>query len=159
MDFIIRPATQEDYAELGEIFATGDALHSEALPHVFREPDGPARSKRYISAVISDQNTALFVAESDGHIIGLVQAYIQKAPDIPLFVPRRYATIDNIAVLEEFRRSGVGQALVEKVERWAAGKKVSQIELNVWEFNAEAIAFYDKLGYTTSRRTMSRLLE
>ena len=159
MDFTIRPATEDDYAELGQVFAVGDGLHSEALPHVFQKPDGPARSKRYISAVISDQNTALFVAEIDGHIIGLVQAYIQQTRDIPILTPRRYATIDNIAVQKEFRRFGVGQALVKKAEQWAVSKNVSQIELTVWEFNTEASAFYDKLGYTTSRRTMCKSLE
>jgi ribosomal protein S18 acetylase RimI-like enzyme len=158
MDFTIRPATEADYTELNQIFATVDALHREALPHVFRTPDGPARSKDYVSTVISEQNIVLFVAESDGRIIGLVQAYVREAPDIPLFVPRRTAVIDNIAVREEFRRSGVGQALVERVERWAADENASQIELNVWEFNAGARGFYEKLGYVTARRGMSKPL-
>ncbi len=158
MNFTIRPATQKDYTQLGPIFAQGDALHREALPHVFQKPDGPARSKDYISSVIADPNAALFVAESDGHVIGLVQVYIREAPDISLFVPRRYAVIDNIAVREGFRRSGVGQALLERVERWAASQNVSQIELSVWEFNAGARDFYEKLGYTTARRVMSKSL-
>ncbi len=159
MDLSIRSVTREDYDELGKIFAQVDALHCEALPQVFQKPDGPARSGEYINTIISNENMVLFVAESDGQIVGLVQAYIREAPDISLFVPRRYAVIDNVAVAEEFRRLGVGQALIERAERWAKDKKADQIELNVWEFNAGAIAFYDKLGYETARRTMWKSLE
>ena len=159
MNLIIRPAALEDYEALCAIFGQVDALHCEALPQVFQEPDGPVRSNEYIAATISNENMVLFVAESDGQIIGLVQAYVQEAPDIPLFVPRRYAVIDSVAVKQDFRRSGVGQALIEKAERWAKDKKASQIELNVWEFNAGAAAFYDKLGYETARRTMWKPLK
>ncbi|MCP4536222.1 MAG: GNAT family N-acetyltransferase [Chloroflexi bacterium] len=101
----------------------------------------------------------LFVAESEGQIVGFLQAYVQEAPDISLFVPRRYAVIDNVAVEKKYRRSGVGQALIEKAERWARDNEASQIELNVWEFNTGAAAFYDKLGYETARRTMWKSLE
>jgi ribosomal protein S18 acetylase RimI-like enzyme len=159
MNSIIRPANLEDYEALCTVFGEVDAMHCEALPQVFQEPDGPVRSREYVTAIISNKNMVLFVAESDGQIIGLVQAYVQEAPDIPLFVPRRYAVIDNVAVKQNFRRSGVGQALIEKAEQWAKGKKASQIELNVWEFNTGAAAFYDKLGYETARRTMWKSLE
>jgi ribosomal protein S18 acetylase RimI-like enzyme len=159
MNFIIRSANLEDYEELYAVFEEVDALHCEALPQVFQEPDGPVRSREYVTAIVSNENMVLFVAESDGQIIGLVQAYVQEAPDIPLFVPRRYAVIDNVAVKQDFRRSGIGQALIEKAERWAKDKKASQIELNVWEFNTGATAFYDKLGYETARRIMWKPLE
>ena len=44
MNLSIRPAVLEDYEALCAIFGQVDALHCEALPQVFQEPDGPARS-------------------------------------------------------------------------------------------------------------------
>lgn len=62
--------------------------------------------------------------------------------------------IDDLIVRKVFRRFGVGRALVERAHRWALDKQVNQGELNVWEFNQTAIAFYEKLGYRTASRRM-----
>lgn len=158
MEFSIREANQEDYEGLCEVFAEIDTLHRKALPHVFREPDGPARTKEFICGIIGDENAALFVAESDGQIMGLVQILVREATDIPILVPRRYAVIDNLAVKREFHHSGVGRALMERAHRWARDEGVTQVQLSVWEFNKGAIAFYEKLGYRPVIRRMCRSL-
>jgi len=101
----------------------------------------------------------VFVAEADGQMIGAVHLVIRETPDIPILVPRRYAMIDNLIVRQAFRRSGVGKALMEQAQRWARQKGAQQIELNVWEFNESAIAFYKTLGYKTSSSKMSKAVE
>ena len=158
MTFSIRRANQGDYEGLCEVFEEVDALHREALPQVFREPDGPTRTRAFISAIISDEDAVVLVAEHESRIIGLVYTAIRESPDIPLMVPRRYAMINNLVVTERFRRSGVGRSLVEKAHQWALGKGVHHVELNVWEFNQRAMAFYEKLGYTTASRRMWKSL-
>jgi ribosomal protein S18 acetylase RimI-like enzyme len=159
MDFSIREATTEDYGELGDLFAEGDVLHRQALPHVFREPDGPARTREYVAGLIADENVALFVAQGDGQLVGLVQIFIRETPGIPIMVARRYAVVDTLIVKEKFRRSGIGRTLMEKAHQWACDKGVNQVELNVWEFNTGAIAFYEELGYRTASRRMWRSLQ
>ena len=156
---MIREATQDDYRGLCEVFEEVDILHCEAIPHVFQRSHRPARTEEFISDVITNDDEALFVAEYDDQIIGIVQISIREAPDIPIMVPRRYAVITNLAVKEKFRRSGIGRSLVEKAHRWAMKKGATQIELNVWEFNRPAIAFYEKLGYATATRRMWRWLD
>lgn len=69
-------------------------------------------------------------------------------------VARQYAMIGDLVVRKRFRRSGVGQSLVERAHQWALDKGAVQVELSVWEFNKEAIAFYEKLGYRTASRRM-----
>lgn len=154
MDFFIREAIEQDYEELSAIFAEIDDMHSKALSNIFTTPKEPARSKELISDIIADGNSALFVAESNEGIIGLIHIYIRESPDISLMMKRRYAYIGSTAVAKEFRRSGVGQALMREAEQWAIQKKVSQLELNVWDFNQGAISFFKKLGYTTLRHGM-----
>jgi len=158
MKFHIREATQKDYKGISEVFEEVDSLHCKALPHIFREPDGSARTEEFISSIISDENATLFIAETNGQIIGLVHVLTKQAPPIPIMVSRRYAVLENLAVREGYRRLGVGTSLLERAHQWALSREVSQIESNVWEFNEEAIAFYRKQGYTTSRRWISRPL-
>ena len=158
MKFHIKKATQKDYKGISEVFEEIDSLHRKALPHIFGETNGPARTEEFISSIISDENAALFVAETNDQIIGLVHVLIRQTPPIPIMVPRRYAVLENLAVKNGYRRLGVGTSLLERAHQWALSRELSQIESNVWEFNEEAIAFYERQGYTTSRRWISRPL-
>jgi ribosomal protein S18 acetylase RimI-like enzyme len=154
----IREANLQDYEELCEVIAEADDLHREAIPRMFRAPEGPARPKEYVRSIITNENAILMVAQSEEEIVGLVKVDVRQAPDIPLMVPRRYATIGTLVVRRRYRRLGVGRALMEAAQRWAQGQGASEVELTVWEFNTAAIDFYEELGYETVNRTMWRAL-
>jgi ribosomal protein S18 acetylase RimI-like enzyme len=47
---------------------------------------------------------------------------------------------------------------MDEVRVWAIAKGATAIELNVYEFNETAIAFYERLGYQTLSRKMSKEL-
>ena len=154
MDFSVRKATERDYEGLSKIYTEVDLLHSQALPQIFATPKEPFRNREFISEILKDKNAAIIVAESSGEIIGLIHILIREAPDIPMMVKRRYAYIGEIAVAEEQRGPGIGKALMREAEQWAIRRKISQLEFNVWDFNKNAIAFFEKLGYTPSRHNM-----
>jgi ribosomal protein S18 acetylase RimI-like enzyme len=151
---LIRQATIEDYVGVCAIFAEVDAQHVEAQPQVFRDPGGAARPRDYIASILEDENACLWVAEHEGRIVGIVKIALRETRDIPVLVPRRYAEIGTLAVAREYRRRGIGRALMEVSERWARERGADQIELGVWEFNEHARAFYNALGYRTARRRM-----
>jgi len=154
MEFSIREAVTADYEGMCEVFEEIDACHREALPHIFQKPDRIARTREYISDIIACKDAALFVAEYKSQLIGLVHINVRETPDIPLMVPRRYAVISDLIVKKRFHRFGVGRSLVETAYQWALNKGLTEIELSVWEFNEGAIAFYERLGFTTASRMM-----
>jgi ribosomal protein S18 acetylase RimI-like enzyme len=160
VEFFIREATEADYEQLCELFTELDAVHNRALPHIFRPADGPARSRELLSGFITDEQVALFVAENkaDGQLLGLVQVAVNATPDIPILVPRRLGRMNDLVVKQKWQRVGIGQALVEQAQQWVLAQDATEIQLGVWEFNQEAIAFYEKLGYTTAKRTMLKAL-
>jgi len=121
---------------------------------MFQEPDGPVRDRDFILGSIADEAVNIFVAEIEGPLVGLVHVLIREALDIPIFVPRRYAVIDNLAVKEEFRQRGIGRALMNKAHDWAVAKAADTVELTVYEFNESALAFYRRLGYKPLSRRM-----
>jgi ribosomal protein S18 acetylase RimI-like enzyme len=115
---------------------------------------------------MDDPQMCLLVAEAepatpsglDPEIVGTVHAMLREPPPIPLFEPRRFAVIDNLVVKNSYRRQGIGRALMEAAQRWAASEGANMVELTVYEFNEEAQAFYSRLGYATeSRRMVLRL--
>lgn len=58
--------------------------------------------------------------------------------------------INNIAVLKEFRRNGIGKGLLSALEDNVRKSKASFITLEVRESNAPAISLYTSLGYETA---------
>lgn len=155
----VRAAVPDDYDNLCLLIDQGDALHRKRLPRIFRKPEGPVREKEHLLALMKNEETAIFVAEIDGRPAGYLNILVTEAKDIPVMVPRRYAVVDQITVDARYRRLGIGRALMEQAERWALEIGAASVELNVYEFNQEAIEFYRALGYKTASRRMRRRLD
>lgn len=152
----VRPATADDFDALLELSIEADQLHQTLVPGIFRATELPYLSRALVEQLVAEPNTVLLVADRDGRTIGFVVANAKATGDSPALVARRYVYVAMLAVLGRERRGGAGRALIEAVERWAAEHGICEIELNVWEANADAVAFYERLGYSTQRRTMWR---
>jgi len=151
MATVIREATADDYEALCELFDEVAALHRDHLPHFFRKPTRPVREQAYYQG--------LFLSEVNGNAVGFVHAVIRDAPALPIFIPRRYAVVDNLGVKSDFRGGGIGWRLMQRIHDWAIVKGASAIELNVHAFNRGAISFYRKLGYKTVSQRMTQSLD
>ena len=159
METHIRKATANDYDNLCELFNEIDTLHRVNLPHIFQKPNGAAREKDYYSGLVADENIGLFVAEMDEKLIGFVHVLVRDTPVFPIIIPQHYAVIDGIGVKSEFQNHGIGKMLMEKAQEWATTNGAVFIELNVYEFNRNAISFYEKLGYQISSRKMRKKID
>jgi ribosomal protein S18 acetylase RimI-like enzyme len=159
MKISIRKATAKDYEPLCELFAEIDTLHSDNLPHIFQKTNSAAREKDYYLGLIADEDIGFFVASADEKPIGFVRAIVKDTPGIPIFVPKHYAIIESIVVKSGFQDHGIGSMLMEKAQEWAIAKGAVSMELNVYEFNDTAISFYERLGFKTFSRKMSKELK
>lgn len=77
------------------------------------------------------------LAEDGGEVIGY--GGITVAADS--------ADIENVAVSEAYRRSGVGQSIMEELVRFAASRKVKKVFLEVRVSNSAAMKLYLKCGF------------
>jgi GNAT superfamily N-acetyltransferase len=64
--------------------------------------------------------------------------------------------VSTLIVEEQYRQQGLGTAFMQWVHDWAKEHNINDIELQVYEFNAPAKGFYEKLGYQTISRRMRR---
>ena len=151
---MIRRARPEDYDAIDLLVKSLDHLHASALPGIFRQVDGPSRSQEWFANVVVAEDIAMFVAEREGLLAGLVLCRLQHSPSYPLFVPRRVAHVHDLVVREDLRGQGIGRLLMERVHVWAREQGIRDIELEVYEFNDVARALYERLGYETLRRTL-----
>ncbi len=110
--------------------------------------------ERVFGPMLAMPGSVYFVAESGRAVIGYVHCEIRKSAGTPTLRRRTYAYVHTLVVTADLRRQGVGRMLLELVREWALGQEVSEIELNVFEFNEAAVALYESLGYRTLSRRM-----
>ncbi len=147
--YAIREARPKDLDDLYAVFSLTDSMHREAHPEIFQEASDLSDIKVYLLTRIKADDAAVFVAEYQSNIIGAVIASVRQTPDYSILVQQTYVGVENLVVEEAFRHQGVGQALMDQVNQWVEKLGLKYIELTVWDFNAGAQAFYEKLGYQT----------
>ena len=94
-------------------------------------------SRGSLSALPDDANAVFFVAVSENEPVGYGGFYV--AADI--------GAIANIGVLQEFRRKGIGERLLNALVEEAKAKRLVQLQLEVRASNGGAIALYRKAGF------------
>lgn len=101
------------------------------------------------------EDDALYVAESDGKVVGWIHARAVYLLEIdPL------AEIWGLVVGDRSRGRGVGVALIEAVERWARERGLGMIQVRSNVIRERAHRFYQREGYEIVKTsyTMSKSL-
>jgi GNAT superfamily N-acetyltransferase len=157
---IIRHSREEDIVLLVDLYREFHEFHVEGVPDRLQRPsvyDSDDLRKRLIE-VMEGEDSAIFIAESDGQVVGLAEVYIKDDQANPYVIPYRYGFLQSMVVSENYRKHGIGKRLLYTIEQWARERGASEVRLNIWEFERGPLIFYEKQGYRTLRRTMLRKL-
>ena len=154
MSVTIRPAVKEDHPAITAIGFETQEIHAEAYPAIFRQGVSGI-PQEYFTRMIEGKDTTVFVAEEEQHVVGYVFLNVHDAPPYGYLMPRRVVEISDIAVLRAYNNMGIGHQLFAASVEWAKAREATDLELQVWEFNKNAIAFYERLGMLPINRTMA----
>lgn len=137
---LLRDAVPEDAEALLEIW-------SGLTPRIVGDP-GPCPVAEAASAVAraaADPDQRLVVAEIEDVVVGAV--HLTRAPLTPVH-SELAVSMSHLNVLEEFRRHGVGRALVEAAVTWAELKDSAHILAAAAVGSRDANRFMARLGLT-----------
>lgn len=151
----VRPATLGDMESLLTLQAEIHDLHVRAEPHRYRPAPQRIIRERF-SALLQDDDTQILVAQDGPDILGYLVASHEHREGHPLVVPRAFVLVDALCVSAKARRRGVGRQLMEAAQAHADALGAEGVELTVRAFNAEAVAFYEALGFVPEQLRMSR---
>jgi ribosomal protein S18 acetylase RimI-like enzyme len=153
----IRFAKENELERVNELRKQVNDLHVAGKPDVFKPGFGP-ELRDFINVIWNDPTENIVVAEDDGFICGFaVINHITKA-ESPFMKERDFLDIDEFCVDEDHRRKGVATAMIEFIKNFAKENGFHRIELNMWEFNQSALAFYEAAGFETFRRYMEMFI-
>jgi ribosomal protein S18 acetylase RimI-like enzyme len=141
----IRKATQEDTRAIVELWKEMMDFHRERDRHFTRSVDGHERFAEFVSGRIVSETSCVLVAEQQCEIVGYCLATLSKFP--PVFEYQKYGAIFDLAVTENYRKKGIGQALVEAAVQWLSEQEIHRVEVRVATSNKVSIAFWKKIGF------------
>jgi ribosomal protein S18 acetylase RimI-like enzyme len=149
----VRHARRDDWPAVRDLLREVDDLHATLAPEYFR---AAPRSEDEWSQLMAEDNGAVFVVEPPATVgpVALLVARIYDTPDNPAMVKRRRLHIETVVVCSRHRRQGIGRRLMAEAVAWGRGHGAVQDVLTTWVGNADAEAFYARLGY----RELSRVL-
>ena len=153
----VRFANEKDLPAVNRLRREVNDLHVAGRPETFK-PGFCPELENYIHTIMADPALDLVVAEESGEICGFAVLHEFRKPENPYKLADEYLDIDEFGVAEAWRRRGVGMALIDFCRAVARERGFPRLELNMWEFNRGALAFYEAAGFTTYRRFMEMKL-
>jgi len=153
-----REATPDDLHGICTLGMQVNVLHHETFPQLFAPPADPLRDAAHWASSIAQPAATSFVAEhSPGHLAGFVTVAVVDETH-SLMQPMRFARVGTLGVTPEWRGHGIGRALMEHAQEWAAARGALELRLNVWAFNDTAQNLYRELGYELRLLTLAKPL-
>ena len=156
-EITVRFAKEEELGRVNELRKQVNDIHVEGKPDVFK-PGFSKELQDFIYEIWKDPEQEIVVADCDGTVCGFAVLHHIFKPANPFMYVRDFLDIDEFCVDKKFRRNGAAMKMVEFIKEYAKEKGFKRLELNMWEFNESALAFYESAGFSTFRRYMEMML-
>lgn len=135
---ILRPAEPSDAPALFQLIqalAEYEQLSHAVTGSVERLTQHLFGERRYAEAIL---------AESRGQAVGFALFFYNYST----FLTKPGIYLEDLFVLPEYRRQGIGQALLTYLAKRAISEDCGRLEWSVLDWNQPAIDFYQKMGAT-----------
>lgn len=153
MSITVRTAIRDELDKVNLLRRQVNDVHVSGRPDIFRAGFSD-ELRDHIYEQFDSGEYAVIVAIADDRIVGFAVTTVIHKPLSPYNNARSFYRVDEFGVDEEYRRKGVATALIAYIKDDAKGKGLDRVELDMWEFNEGALAFYEAAGFRTYRRYM-----
>ena len=144
MSLLIRPYRTGDLPRLQQI--TVEAFTGVSIDQGIDRAFGPLnghdwrwRKARHVADDVARDPAGVFVAESDGAVVGYVSTWIDAEGDL--------GNIPNLAVDSSYRNHGIGRRLLEHALDHFRAHGVGHAKIETLEQNAIGQHLYPSLGF------------
>lgn len=153
----IRRACERDMPVINKLLYEVSKVHSDARPDLFK-PGTKKYNDGELKNIIADDSTPVFVAETDGRVLGYAFCIHKQFTDDNILTDIKTLYIDDLCVDEAARGKHIGRALYDYVLNYAKRAGCYNVTLNVWADNKSAMRFYEKIGLRVQKMGMEKIL-
>lgn len=150
---IVRYAKSEELESVNNIRRQVNEVHVKGRPDIFRE-DGWQFIEPFVYTRFDEETSGIIVAAIEDEIVGFAVVQYIERPESAYNKERKYFHIEEFGVDKKHRRKGIATAMIDFIKEDAKNRGFKTIELDMWEFNDGALAFYESAGLKTYRRYM-----
>jgi GNAT superfamily N-acetyltransferase len=149
---LFRPAHQTDIPVLCSLLEELFSLETDFHPD--RHKQTQALQLLIDKANVNHDHPAcvVWVAEQGGEVIGMcsLQVLISTAEG------GEVGLVEDVIIDAAHRKQGIGQQMFESLEAWARERGLARLQLLADTHNSEAIAFYEKHGWSRTQMLAMR---
>ncbi len=155
---MIRRACEKDIPMLKELLRQVCSVHANGRPDLFIDGATKYTDEELTGMVHDDDNPIFINTGDDDQVRGYAFCQYHRIRNENNRPDRTSLYIDDLCVDEKARRQHVGEQLYHYVLQVARESGCDSVELNVWELNQSARAFYDRMGLRPLKTTMEAIL-
>jgi len=142
-----RVATPLDASLLSSLCMDVQSPDAQHHPSIFKMPETDNFAATFFEEMLMDPIVTIFIAEEAGESVGYILCKLIERPETPFTFAARALLVDQISVRPTARGQGIGVALMHQAELLAKELNVQRIQLDSWDFNLNAHAFFESLGF------------
>ena len=137
-------ARAQDWEDVRRLSVQIHDLHAAWRPDIYFHADEPYPHENFLEDIAARR---VYVAKAQERVVGYVVLSTMEKGGIGT-VSQKLMRVDSICVDENCRRQGIGRGMMTDV--WALAKAFgcAKLLLSVHPENENAIAFYQKCGYS-----------
>jgi ribosomal protein S18 acetylase RimI-like enzyme len=156
---VIRRASHSDRAALGRLGVLLMDVHYNFDRRRFLEPKATASAgyASFLMSQLDDPDSAIFVAESDGAVVGYCYAVIEPMSWKELRDTAGF--ISDLALDSAARRQGAGRKLVNAAIQWFRDRKLARVMLWTSTQNSAARELFLSAGFRPTMTEMTMELD
>lgn len=124
-------------------------------PDIFKRYEADA-IEMTMRKIVASKSFKCHIATMGSDICGYMITYVKDYPETAFTLARKSLYIDQVAILDGFRRKGAGQAMVDFAVRMAVYSNIRYIEADHWTINSPAANFFMKNGFTPYREMLMK---
>ena len=147
----------KDHELIGGLYEEVQNLHHHLHPELFK-PFNKAGITAVLRGYLTNDDCRAYVALVNGEQAGCIVLFVREKKESAFSYPVRSIYIDQISVLEKYRRSGVAKLLLQMAETLADELSIKRIELDHWSANTIAASYFRKRGYSIYREMLFKTM-
>lgn len=156
MNTFIRHAKLDDLIILNQLMFLLHDEHHQAEPMHFK-PASEVMLEKNIEQYITAPDALVFVAVEQHQIVGFVTGHFGEF-ESSISKAIMMGSIDELYVLPASRSQGIGTQLLTRCSTEFQEYGISQLYVEVWDFNQSALKLYKSLGYQSHIHCLCKIL-